>query len=293
MTAQMKAMLANQKASPEWAFKEALQTTLSQNHYRARPMTPEIVDEMNLDRSFAFYKDRFADASEFTFVFVGSFDLAVMKPLVEKYLASLPALRRNETWKDVGIRPPKGVVQKTVRKGIEPKSQEGIVFTGPFQNDPAHRTAIRALTLVLDTRLRESLREDLSGTYGVSVSPSYSKIPAQLYTLEIMFGCNPARTEDLVKAVLHEIENLKANGPTEKEVSDVREGLLRDLETNMKQNGYLLTQVSFRYQYPEDLKDLFGLPDAYKNLSAATISDAAREYLNTGNYVQVTLYPEK
>ena len=103
-------------------------------------MTAEMVDEMNLDKSLAFYKDRFADASDFTFVFVGSFSLDAMQPLVERYLASLPSLNRKETWKDTGIRPPTVVVQK-VEKGIEPQSRAAIVFTGPFTFDQPHRTS--------------------------------------------------------------------------------------------------------------------------------------------------------
>ena len=270
-----------------------LQTTLSQNHYRARPMTPEMVDEWNLEKAFAFYKDRFADAGDFTFVFVGSFDTGMMKPLVEQYLGALPATHRNETWKDVGIRPPKGVVQKTVQKGLEPQSQAAIVFTGPFKYTQEQRIAIRSLSLVLDTKLRETLREELGGTYGASVGFNYAKFPEERYTFTINFGCNPERTEELVKAVFREIENIKANGPTEKQVNDAREAQLRDLETNMKLNSYLLTQIYLKYQQNEDLKDFFSLPEYYEKLSAAMIHDAARNYLNTGNYVQVTLFPEK
>jgi len=293
LTAQMKALLANMKASPEMAFSETLQTTLYQNHYRARPMTPEIVDEMNLEKSFAFYKDRFADASDFTFIFVGNIDLEAMKPLVEKYLGALPSIHRSETWKNMGINPVKGVVQKTVKKGIEPKSQAAIVFTGPFRYDRPQRAAIRALSLVLDTKLRETLREELSGTYGVSVMASYTKIPDEKYSFMINFGCNPARTDELIKAIFQEIENLKTNGPSEKQVNDTREALLREYETNMKQNNYLLTQIYYSYQLHEDLKYLFDLPEYLKTLSAAMIHEAARTYLNTGNYVQVTLFPEK
>src|SRR4029077_19567789 len=106
---QLKVTLANQLAMPDTVFDEALAAALSQNHLRARPLTPATVTQMNLDKSLAFYKDRFADASDFTFVFVGSFDLATMKPLAERYLASLPALHRNEVPKDVGIRPPASV----------------------------------------------------------------------------------------------------------------------------------------------------------------------------------------
>ena len=293
LTAQMKALLANMKASPEMAFSETLQTTLYQNHYRARPMTPEIVDEMNLEKSFAFYKDRFADASDFTFIFVGNIDLEAMKPLVEKYLGALPSIHRSETWKNMGINPVKGVVQKTVKKGIEPKSQAAIVFTGPFRYDRPQQTAIRALSLVLDTKLRETLREELSGTYGVSVMASYTKIPDEKYSFMINFGCNPARTDELIKAIFREIENLKTNGPSEKQVNDTREALLREYETSMKQNNYLLTQIYSGYQLHEDLKYLFDLPEYLKTMSAAMIHEAARTYLNTGNYVQVTLFPEK
>src|SRR6185369_10282429 len=102
IVSQSKAMLANQAADPNYAFFTTLESILSQDHPRSKPMTVETLDQMNLDKSLAFYKDRFADASDFTFFFVGSFDPAVMKPLVEKYIASLPAAHRTETWKDVG-----------------------------------------------------------------------------------------------------------------------------------------------------------------------------------------------
>lgn len=290
--AQGKAVLANQQRMPAYAFSEALQKIMSQDHPRARPMTVEMIDQMDMEKSLAFYKERFADASDFTFVFVGSFSPEMMKPLVERYLASLPALHRQESWKDPGIRQPKGVIEKTVLKGIEPQSQAAIVFSGPFQYDQEHRSAIRAMGMVLDTRLREVLREDLSGTYGVSASPGYVKAPLQTYTFSIQFGCNPQRTDELVKRVFVEIDQLKKNGPTEKQMSDVREQLIRDFETNLQQNSYLLSQIYLRYQFPEDLGTFFGLKEYYKTLSAKMVWDAARTYLNTDNYVKVVLLPE-
>jgi zinc protease len=292
MTSQTKAALANQKATPEFAFNETLQTTLTQNHPRARMMTPEMVDEMDLDKSLAFYKDRFSDASDFTFVFVGSFDLPTMKPLVERYLGALPSTGRKETWKDIGMTRPKGVVEKRVDKGIEPKSRARISFAGPFQYDQERRVGIRALADVLEIRLRESLREDLGGTYSVSASAGYAKYPREEYTLSIDFGSSPDRTDELVKSVFREIELLKTKGPTDKQVADVKELLLRDLETNSKQNNFLLVNIYSRYQQSEDLATLFGLADYYNKLTAATIQEAARKYLDTNNYVKVTLFPE-
>jgi zinc protease len=293
MAAQRKALLANQLASPDFAFGSLYQTTVFQNHLRARPTTVETIDQWNLDKSLAFYKDRFADAGGFTFVFVGTLTPEAMKPVVERYLASLPSAGRKETWRDVGMSPPKGVVEKSVRKGIEPQSQVSLVFSGPFEYDQAHRIALRSLVSTLDTRLRETLREDLGGTYGVSVSPTYLKFPVQRYRLDISLGCNPKRVDELIAAIFKEIDALQANRPSEREVNEVLQGFLRDYETNVKQNGYLLTQIYLKYQYGEDLKEFFNLPELYgKHVSAAKIQEAAKTYLNKGNYVRVTLLPE-
>jgi zinc protease len=294
MTNQMRVALANRRATPGFAFTEALENTLSQNHLRYRPLTVEAVDQMNLDKSFAFYKDRFSDASGFTFTFVGNFDRAAMKPLVERYLGALPSTNKHETWKNVGMTFAKGVVKKTVEKGIEPKSQAAVVFTGPFQYDQGHRVVFRALIALMQTRMRDTVREQLGGTYSINVGSSYWKVPEQRYRLDIAWGCDPARVEELTKAVMKEVEDLRTNGPTEKQVNDVREQLLRDHETNIKQNSYLVTQILLRYRDDEtDLNGLFGMPEAYRNLTPAVLQDAAKMYLNPENYVQVVLMPEK
>jgi len=293
LTDQMTSRLASQQASPEWAFTQMLRTTLAQNHFRARPVTPELVKEMNLEKSFAFYKDRFADASDFTFVFAGSFDAATMTPLVEKYLASLPSLRRKESWKNVGIKPPAGVVEKVVRKGIEPKSQVSIVFPGALTYDVPSRVALDALAVVLETRLRERLREALHGTYGVSVDADYNKIPEPRYSVTIDFGCDPDRVEELVKALFREIDVLKTAGPTAKDVDDAREALLRGHESKLAQNRTLVSAISDLYEEGEEPGVFFGLPSQFRKLTPETIQDAARRFLNLKNYVRVTLLPEK
>jgi zinc protease len=293
LTAQMKTVLADRAASPDVAFQDMLQTTLGQNNFRTRPMTAEMVAEMSLDKSCAFYKDRFADADDFTFLFIGNLDLAVMRPLVERYIGSLPTFHRREMWRDLGINPPPGVVEKEVRKGAEPKSQTAIVFSGPFLFDQPHRTGIRALGLILDSKLREIVREELSGTYGVAVSPSYSKIPDEEYNLTVSFGCDPARVDELVKAVFAEFETLKAPGPSDKDVSEAREALFREYETGMKQNGWLLNQIAAKLELEEDLRDLLTYEKSLQALTPRVVQEAARTYLNPKRYVRVTLYPEK
>ena len=291
--AQQKSMLADQSAIPEFAFFEALARAIYPNHPRRRFPTAAMVDEWNLEKSLAFYKDRFADASDFTFVFVGSFDAATLKPLVERYLGALPSIHRKETWKDIGARMSTGVIQKKVEKGIEPKSLNAIVFSGPFEHDPLHRVAIRALSEVLQMRLLETIREELGGTYSISVGPSYQRFPNPEYSITIQFGCAPERADDLIKRVFQEIDKLKTNGPTDKQVNDEKEALLRDFETNSKQNSFLLSQISQRYQLGEDPAGFWSITEQYKTIDAAMIQQAAKTYLNPNNSVRVTLLPEK
>jgi zinc protease len=290
---QSKALLANQAATPDYAFNEALVSALTQDHLRARPFKVEDVPKMDLQKSLAFYKERFADASDFTFVFVGSFEIDAIRPLVERYLASLPSINRRETWKDTGINPPKGVVERRVEKGLEPKSQTSLVFAGPMQYNQAERVAIRSLSLVLETRLREILREDLGGTYGVSVSGNYSKLPDQEFSVSIDFGSAPDRADALLQSVFKDIAALKANGPTAAQVNDVKTLLTRDFETNSKQNGWLLAQLYLKYYYGEEPESLLKVPEFYAGITAATIQEAAKKYLDSSNYVKVVLLPQK
>ncbi len=290
---QARTFMTNQSASPDFAFFEALINSRYQNHPRRRMSTAATVDQWNLDKSLAFYKDRFADASDFTFFFVGSFDEAMIKPLVERYLGALPSIGRKETWKDVGAKTATGIIEKKVEKGIEPKSRAAIVFSGPFVYEQQRRVAIRAMSEILQNRLMEVIREELGATYGITANVGYTKFPKQEYSVTIQFGSSPERTDDLIKRVFEEIEKFKTDGPTEKQLTDEKEALIREFETNSKQNGYLLSQIQARYYNGEDPAGVWQVPEFYKKLDAAKVQEAAKLYLDTKNFIKVTLFPEK
>jgi zinc protease len=293
LQSRMKAQLANRNAMPEVNFFEAFQRILTQDHPRARSMTVESVDAMDLNKSLEFYQDRFADSSDFTFLFVGNIDIETMEPLVERYIASLPSIRREEFWRDLGIVPPKGVIKDTVHKGMEPKSMVAIAFTGPFLYDLEHRNVLRALCTVMDTRLRNALREDRGGTYGVGIRPSYNRIPRQDYSIMINFGTDPERMEELTQVVFDEIEKIKAQGPSDEEVGNIIEAEVRSFETSSQQNNWWLNQLAYRYQAGEDPGDLLIFQDSLDRLSKEAIQEAAKKYFDIENFVQVTLLPEK
>lgn len=289
---QLKTIVANRRESPERLFDDAAATALSQDHVRRRPLTEAVLGEMSLDTSIRFFRDRFADASGFTFVFAGSVDLEAVKPLVARYLASLPSTGRKETWKDPGIRPPRGVVRRVVRKGLEPKSRVRLVFTGPFESEPSERVVLRVLGLVLEGQLGSVLREDQSGTYGVKVTADSEKVPVPAYDLSIDFACEPARVEDLVSRVFGEIDRLKMNDLSEYYLRTVRDALQREYETDSRENRYVVERIAEAAENGEDLAGIAREPAIFRGITGPAIQVAARRYLDTRNYVRITLLPE-
>jgi zinc protease len=294
MAGQAKSLLANQLASPDVVFEQTIDATLSSNHLRRRPETPATVDQWNLDKSLAFYKARFADASNFTFVFVGSFTLDTIKPLVETYIASLPATRAHESWRDIGVMPPSGVIEKTVEKGVAPKSQVAIVLSGPFEYDDAHRLALRTVTLMLESRLFDTIRQELGETYSITATPGMQKFPKPQYNIRIEWTCAPARTAFVVQRVMDEITFVRNAMFGPGQVTAIRGILRREYDKNSQDNSYFLNQIARRYQDGDGatVATVDKLNDQISALTGDLLQQAAASYLTLDRYVKVTQVPE-
>jgi len=294
LASQSRALLANQMASPDVVFDQTIDTVLSSNSPRRQPDTSATVDQWDLAKSLAFYKARFSDASNFTFVFVGSFTPEMIKPFVETYVASLPATHKRETWRDVGITLPTGVVEKTIQKGIAPKSQVAIVLSGPFEYDDAHKMAFRTMALMLQSRLLETIRQELGGTYSITATPLTQKYPRPEFSIRIDWTCDPARTATLVQRVFDEIRFVRRTSLQAERMGLVREGLLREFERNSQDNGFVLNQLARRYE-DGDPAGIAAGDNTVEQIAALTsdaIQQAAQRYLDTAHYVKVTLMPE-
>ncbi len=289
--AQVAPFFANRANSPDAAFADTITVTMAQHNPRARPMSQETLDSARFDRALEIYHERFADASDFRFVFVGSFTLDAMRPLVERWLATLPSTGRHETFKDVGIRAPTGVVEKVVRKGVEPKATTLLLFTGDAQYAPATRYALRSLGDYLEMRLLETLREALGGTYSVSVAGQASKEPREQYLVSIEYGSSPTRADSLFGAVMAVIDSVKNGKIDSAGVEKVREQQQRTLEVSQRENSYWLGNISARLEYGEDPRGLVEYQQFIKGLSADQIRDAARKYLDTSRYARFVLLP--
>jgi zinc protease len=294
LRAQFVPMLANRDKDPGEVFRDTVVLTMQQNHPRAQPLTAAVLEASRYQRQYELYRDRFSDFSDFTFVIVGSVNVDSLKPLVEQWLGALPSTGRKETWKDVGLKSPTTVIEKTVRKGVEPKAQTLILFSGEATFDPASRYAMRSLGDLLEMKLLENLREALGGTYSVSASGSLAKYPKPEYQFGIEFGSSPDKADLLWKTIQAVIDTVKQQGATASELQKVREQQTRTQEVSLKENGYWLGNIAARLENGEDPRGLATYTkDFIEKLTSDQIRDAARRYLDMSRYAKFVLLPER
>ena len=287
------AALENQAQSPRAVFGEKVSLVNASNHYSARMMTTADIPNLELDAMQQFYRARFANAADFTYFIVGAFQVPELTPLIARWIGGLPSTgRKSSAFRDMGVRFPSAVVREEVKKGKEPASQTVISFFGDAGKDEYEMHRVRAAANVLSIRLREILREELSGTYGVSVGYD-SSLPLPGYgAVIIQFGSAPENVETLTKAVFTEVERLKAQGPTADDVNKVKEMEKRDLETNARQNQYWLGSMQTVHMYGWDPVGIVRRPQRTDSLTPAVIHGIFKKYFPSDRLTVVTLKPE-
>ena len=288
----LKAGIENRERNPAAVFGDAMEKALYGDHPRHRPMTLELIKELNREAALRIYRERFANAGDFTFVFVGAFQPAELRPLVQTYLGSLPSFDRKEVGKDVGDDPKRGEVNVEVKKGLEAKSSVQLTFHGDAQWSLNERSTLRAAVNVLSIRLREVLREDKGGVYGVSVSGELSRKPKETFSCTVSFTCSPDNVADLTKAVLDEIKDLQANGPSKDNLEKVRKTLLRGYERGMKEDGFWISNLAFCSENELPFSEILKSPDRAKALTVEKVRDAAKLYFSSNNRLSARLMPE-
>jgi len=223
---------------------------------------------------------------------VGSFTPESLEPLLASYLGTLPATGRAESWRDVGIRPPGGVVQGTVRKGLEPKSRVEIVFHGPFAWSMQSRLGFDALGQVLDIELRESVREEAGGSYDVGAGAQVSRYPTEQFMLYAGFGCAPGEVDRLTGIVLDKVRLLAERGPRPEDLTKVREGYRRRYQTDVKTNEYWLQTLQFLIMNGLEPRVALDFEKWVEALSVESLRSLAAGTLRLDQYLRVVLLPE-
>jgi zinc protease len=285
-------MIKPMRSNPQVVFQDTLSKIVSMNSPRVIAIPNETqINQVNLDRAITIFRDRFADASDFTYLMAGNFKIDDVIPMLEKYIGGLPSIKRKEAWKDVTPGFPKGLIVVDVPKNSEPQSSVAMVWKGDFKWNDNDRQYFTMLMNILSIKCRESMREDQGGVYGVSISGSASKFPTPKYSISARWGCNPDNIKKLSQTVLDEMVKIKNAGPTEVDLNKVKETLIRERETRMKENNFWISMLQNHYYLGDKLISLDEYKTFINSVTQKNIQDIASKYLNTASYVQVDLIP--
>ncbi|WP_316840806.1 M16 family metallopeptidase [Pedobacter gandavensis] len=288
-----KVILGNKNASPSSVFADTVQAVLSSYHERGMPMNLSDLDKISLDKAYAFYKDRFADLGEQTFVIVGAFDLNTIKPFIETYIASLPTTGKKQNFADNGVKPPVGKVSKTVYKGLEDKAAVQLYLHGDYDFSQENNVQLDALNEALKIKILERLREKESGVYSPNVSLSMSKDPNPHYYFTISFSCAPANVEKLIAASLDEVNKIKQSGASTDDLAKFKSEEQRQMELSLRNNGFWVSYLASCIKNGEPLDLVLRQPKLLEQVTVESTKAAANKYLNENNYLRFVLLPQK
>lgn len=288
-----KVLLSGITASPQAYFGEQVFKILSENNPRAfDPYDTANLDKAKFEDLQAIYKDRFADASDFTFIFVGNLEPETVKPQILKYLGNLPSIKRTENWKDWSVKSPAGPLEKIFKRGVDDRSTVQIYYLGDAVYDRDEERSLAALGELLTIKLVEDLREAKSGVYGVGASGKLGKIPSGKYAFTIGFSCAPQNVEPLVAETTAVINRIQNGEIDESDINKIKQSRLVRLEENFKNNSYWTTAISDNLR---EGKEILTLEEAKARINAINKDDlqrAAQKYLKLSQRLQFVLMPE-
>jgi zinc protease len=293
MKRRLEANLVNQAQSPGAVFGERLREVNTMGHYTSRTIKLADVPKLDAKRMLDYYTARFANAADFTFFFVGSFKVDEIAPMLATYLGALPSKGKADSQhRDLGLKFPTSVVREVVRKGQEPRANTVITFFSDTGLDEIQSHRAEAVAEVLETRLRDVLREQLGGTYSVGVGYSNTAPQPGYGTTQIQFGSSPENVDKLVAAVLSEVDKMRRDGPTASEVRNVKEGEKNDLAAAVTQNGFWLNSLQSAQVMGRDPRLIPNRRERTDLLTEQNIHEAAQKYLPADRYTVLSLLPE-
>ena len=286
------ALLENRAADPRYAFSDSVQTVMANYHPRETPFDKELLNKADYQKAREIYAERFSDAADFEFFFVGNIDPEKAKPMFEKYLGSLSSSNKDEEFKDHGIYPPEGSVKKVIEREMKvPKASVYVNFNGELKYNKKNILLMRAIDHILELRYTETIREEQGGSYGVGVRASTSNYPKERFSLSMQFDCAPEKYEMLKGIVYEEVEKLYTEGPSEEDLKKAREYFLKSREEQLKENSFWLSALEKKSWNKMDVTD-----DDYesmvKSLTVKDIKKAAKKYLKGAGNVDVVMIPE-
>lgn len=274
-------------------FMDTANLVLGNYHVRKRPQTLERLNAIKLDRAFQIYSERFADASGFTFMFVGNLDLEKTKPLLEKYLGSLPTRGLKETIRDLGINVPPGRIAKTIYEGNEQKASVILAYSGAFDYNFENTIKMNAIADVLKITLTERLRDQEGGTYVPNAQLTLSKYPKSRFSLVFTFDCAPQNVEKLIASAQDELVKIRTKGPSVGNLQKFKAARTVGLQTGSTNNGFWLDYLVTQLTNKEPLDQLNDYNAVMNGITVKSVQQTAAAFITDKNYIRLVLMPEK
>jgi len=278
---------------PNSYYRDQVNRIIANHHIRGNYLpTAEELDALDFDMAKKAYEERFANAGDFVFFFVGNINTDSDIKLIQQYLGSLAGKKSDETFIDRGIRAPKGPKELIIKKGQDEKSMVSIYFTGECKYSAEDKFLLSSLADVLTIKLIENLREEKSGVYGVGANASMNQYPYAHYSFKIGFPCGPENKDDLITAALSEVENLKKNGPSQEDIDKVKEAQRLDYKEDLEKNRFWLNSISSTYFNHSDFHDILKKQESIDKLDIKSLKKIAKKYLTEDVKIQIVLLPE-
>lgn len=283
-----KAALANAEADPNTAFSDSISVALYNRHPRAISIKAETLDKIDYNKVMELYKDRFADASDFTFVMVGNIDEATATPLIEKYLGSLPSTKRNEKFRDVNPDIRKGQYENNFTREMETaKSSVLMVASGKCEYTQKNVVMMSMLGQLLNILYTQTVREEAGGTYGVSCNGQLSKYPEAEGVFQIYFDTDPERRPQMVELINKGINDFIAQGPKTEDLSKVKEYMLKTYQQNQKENSYWMGILNTMLWEGVDMNK--GYENTVNGISIEDLKTFAKDFFGQKNMIEVSM----
>lgn len=290
---EQKVVLQNKYANPLGVYQDSIGIFMANHNPRFMPEQLSDLEKVSLDASYEVYKKAFSNANGMEFVIVGNFKMDEIKPLIEKYIASLPSqtsempayIDRNET-------PPAGAHTVKVYKGIEDKSYVYIIMQDEIAYSRKNSLLLSAINEGLENKIMERLREKEGGVYSPGVSVNLSAEPKGRYTIAINFNCASENVDKLIKASFEEINKIKDNGISKDDFEKFKSETARSYEVNINKNNYWLSSIGSRVKNKEPFSMILSYKEDLQKITMDEVNAAAKKYLNTPNMYQFILLPE-
>ena len=289
----MKAFMEMSASDPRNVFRDSTSFITNDRNVRRQPMNVAYLDKVELAQIEKIYKERFSNAADFTFFFVGNVDLKKVKPLIETYIGGISSSKKTEKWNDDGVGYPENDIKYSFKKAMKtPKTSVYVNYNNAFEYTLENRINLDAIRYILSMRYVETIREEQGGTYGVGVYVTRSKYPNQNFSLNMMFDTDPAKYKFLTEIIHEEVKKMATEGPKAEDVNKTIEFFIKQREVQMKENRFWLNSLEANYTLGMDIVAAADYEKIIRDISAEKLQQVCAKLLEGATKIEIVMLPE-